>query len=104
MSEATDDSIHNLAISSSPERGWVTVVGEVSNSLEHPIVELSVLSADGQALASTIIMDTPSSFRVTLHPHGAERGMPLVLQVKLISAEDTSVETVGEYSFQFEPS
>ena len=85
-----------------PERGWVIVQAEATTKLPNPVVELCIPSHEGRSLASTVVMDAPSFFRVTLHPRGVELGMSLVLQVKLISTEDTSVELVGEYPFVFE--
>ncbi len=94
----------NVAVSCVPKRGWVIVQAEAAVGLENPVVELSILSPEGRFLASTLVMDAPSSFRVTLHPREVEVGMSLVLQVKLISTEDTSVELIGEYPFAFEAS
>lgn len=96
--------VYDVKVSCVPEKGWVVVQTQLSGEWENPVFELSVLSADGQTLASTIMMDAPSSFRITLHPRSVEVGMPLVLQVKSISTEDTSVKTVKEYPFVFESS
>ena len=71
--------------------------------LEHPIVEFRVVSAGDEPLASTLVMDAPGSFRVTLHVPGVDIGAQLRLQVQLISAEDTAVQMVGEYPFVYEP-
>lgn len=95
---------YNVEIACVPAKGWVVVQTELSGEWENPVFELSVLSADGCTRASTIVMDAPSSFRITLHPRSVEVGMPLLLQVKLINTEDTSVKTIKEYPFVFESS
>jgi hypothetical protein len=87
-----------------PDRGWVVVQTEWTGEWPNPVFELSVLSEDGQALASTIVMDAPPVFRITLHPRVVESGMPLLLRVKLLRAEDPAVTIVGEYPFVFESS
>jgi len=102
MTGHSKENPYNVAIACVPERGWVMVQAEAIVGLENPIVELCIPSPGGRSLASTLVMDAPSSFRVTLHPREVEVGMSLVLQVKLISTEDTSVELVGEYPFVFE--
>ena len=104
MTGYSTGSPYDVAVSCVPERGWVIVRAEAAVGLENPVVELSILSPEGRSLASTLVMDAPSSFRVTLHPREVEVGMSLVLQVKLISTEDTSVELIGEYPFAFEAS
>ena len=102
MTGCTTVSPYNVAVSCVPERGWVIVQAQATIGLENPIVELSIPSPDGRSLASTLVMDAPSFFRVTLHPGEVEVGMSLVLQVKLVSTEDASVALVGTYPFVFE--
>lgn len=101
---SSDKNDHNLTISSVPERGWVTIQAEISADLENPIIELSVLSEEREPLASTVVMDAPVSFKVTLHPRDVKDGMSLFAQIKLIDASDKSVKLLGEYPFTFETS
>lgn len=96
--------VYDVQLSCVPEKGWVVVQTELAGEWESPVFELSILSTAGQTLASTIVMDAPLSFRITLHPRGVEVGMPLLLQVKLINSEDVSVKTIKECPFVFEPS
>jgi hypothetical protein len=102
MTGCSKESPYNVAVSCMPERGWVIVQAEATVELQNPVVELCIPSSEGRSMASTVVMDAPSSFRVTLHPRGVEVGMSLVLQVKLISTEDMSVELGGEYPIVFE--
>lgn len=96
------DRHYDAQIACVPERGWVVVQTELAGQWEHPVFELSILSSDRQKLASTLILDAPPSFRITLHPTDVEVGMPLLLQVKLVNTADTSVETIGEHPFIYE--
>lgn len=96
------DRHYNTQIDCVPEKGWVVVYTELTGQWEHPVFELSILSSERQKLASTLILDAPSSFRITLHPGDVEVGMPLLLQVKLVSTTDMSVETIGEHPFVYE--
>ena len=97
-----DERAFDAAISCYPERGWVAVQVDSAVELEHPIFELRVVSAGNEPIASTLVMDAPDSFRVTLHLRGVDLGTRLCLQVQLISAEDTAVRTVGEFPFVYE--
>lgn len=96
------DRHYDTQIDCVPERGWVVVQTELAGPWEHPVFELSILSSERQKLASTLILDAPSSFRITLHPTDVEVGMPLLLQVKLVNTADTSVETIAEHPFVYE--
>jgi len=96
------DRRYDTQIACVPERGWVVIHTELSGQWEHPVFELSILSSERRKLASTLILDAPSSFRITLHPNDVEVGMPLLLQVKLVNTTDTSVETIGEHPFVYE--
>jgi hypothetical protein len=101
MTGYSGESPYNMAVCCVPHRGWVVVQASAAAELVNPIVELSVLSPEGRSLASTLVMDAPPSFRVTLHLDEVRVGMSLRLQVKLISAEDTSVETIEVLPFTF---
>lgn len=104
MTSYSGERPYSVKVCCVPERGWVIVQASAAIELENPIVELSILSPEGRSMASTLVMDAPPSFRVTLHLDGVEVGMSLRLLVKLISAEDTSVETIEEFPFTFQAS
>ena len=103
MQNLDSERMFDVAVSCVPERGWVVVQTDAVVELEHPIVELRVVSTGDQRVASTLVMDAPASFRVTLHLPGVDLGTSLRLQIQLISVEDTTVQLVGEYPFVFEP-
>lgn len=104
MNIRTDQDRHyGTRIDCVPEKGWVVVHTELTGQWEHPVLELSILtSVERRKLASTLILDAPSSFRITLHPTDVEVGMSLLLQVRLINTADTSVQTIGEHPFIYE--
>ena len=88
-----------VSVACDPQRGWVTVMGQRSAQLEYPVIELTLFSLDGQKLASTLIVDAPEEFRMTLHPRGASPGMSLVLRLEMFRGDASFV--VREYNFQF---
>lgn len=96
-----NEKIYQVSVSCVPEKGWVVVQAETAAELENPVVELSVLSSEGQTLAGTLMMDAPASFRVTLHPRPVEPSQSLLLRVRLVSTADASVSLIGEYPFTF---
>ena len=103
MQSSDSERVFDVAVSCVPERGWVVVQTDAVVQLEHAIVELRIVSAGDEPVASTLVMDAPDSFRVTLHVPGVDIGAQLRLQVQLISAEDTAVQMLGEYPFVYEP-
>lgn len=94
--------VRNIAVACRPAEGRVTVRGELPDALEYPAVELTVLSREGGALASTLIVDAPPQFQMTLHLRSdAAVGARLRLRVEVIKGDET-LET-AEYDFRFRP-
>jgi hypothetical protein len=91
--------VQHIAVACDTQRGWVTVSGQRALELPFPVVELALLSAEGYLLASTIIVDAPPEFQMTLHPRGVVPEMPLILRVELLVGEESLY--VAEYSFSF---
>jgi hypothetical protein len=91
--------IEHISVACEPQRGWVTVTGLLAGPLEYPVVELTILSAEGRRLASTMIVDSTPEFHMTLHPRDVEPGMPLILRVEVL-VKETRV-AVREYDFVY---
>jgi hypothetical protein len=97
---AADRTIQGVSIACSPERGWVTIMGRLSGEvLEYPVVDLAILSPQGDKLAETMIVDAPLEFQMTLHVRGVPAGAPLVLRVVVLQGENTVA--VREYEFEY---
>jgi hypothetical protein len=101
MDDQGQASVHDVAVACDTGRGWVTVAGQLSTEIEHPVVELTLIAAGGQPMASTMIVDAPPEFQMTLHPRRAERGLSLTLRVEVF--QDDGLVCVQEYPFTFEP-
>ncbi len=97
-----EEIIRGVSVACQPERGWVTVRGRLAGDTpQYPVVDLTIVSPEGEKLAETMIVDAPLEFQMTLHvPHTPE-GAPLVLRVR-VSADDNTVAE-REYSFEYLP-
>jgi hypothetical protein len=99
---AAEETIHGVSVACRPERGWVTVMGRLAGeSLEYPVVDLAILSSEGEKLAETMIVDATPEFQMTLHVRGVPAGAPLVLRVEVLQSENTVA--VREYKFDYLP-
>jgi len=101
MDDQGQTRVHDVAVACDTRRGWVTVTGQLTTEIEHPVVELTLINIDGQPLASTMIVDAPPEFQMTLHPRQAERGLSLNLRIEVFHDDD--LVCVQEYPFSFEP-
>lgn len=102
MTDCNGERLYDVEISCVPRRGWVAVQAVATVELQNPIVEFSILSPGGHSLASTLVMDAPQSFRVTLHLSEVQVGTSLRLQMKLIKTEDASVAATEVLPFTFQ--
>jgi hypothetical protein len=93
--------VWGVSMACQPDRGWVTVMGRLAEGLEYPVVELAILSPQGEKLAETMIVDAPAEFQMTLHPKNVSLGVPLVLRVEVLQGE--SVIAAREYLFEYLP-